>query len=664
MAPPDTEEALRQELHSLRERVEQLTASAARAENDALRYRLLLDHLNVGVFVSSLEGRMLECNDRTVAMSGESRESLLNKQLATHYENPEDRARLVAELRSTGAVRNFETWTRQRSGKRVASSMNAVLAPIGPNGEKLILGMLEDITERKLAEERAGEGEERFRVLTEQSMLGILVFQDDAITLVNQAVADINGYSIAEMETWSSADFARVIHPDDLAFVIDQGRKKHAGDPSALPSYCYRVISKSGETRWLEQYSRSVEYGGRNAVFVTVIDITARKQAEASLSQLSLSMERTAKLEALGVLAAGIAHDFNNLLGGLFGHLDLARTQLSTTGASAARGHLDLAQAAFERAKALTSQLLAFAKGGAPVRKIGSLAASVRQCTEFALSGSNVKVELELEAGLWNAEFDGNQLAQAFDNILINAKQAMPAGGTLRIVGKNVLAREGPALDLQPGHYVKLSFADAGPGISAAIIERIFDPFFTTKAEGSGVGLTAAYAILKKHDGHIEVESQPGSGATFHVWLPAVVAQTSGAHPPLPELKTGHGLVLVMDDDDMVRHVAASMLAHLGYDPVTTCEGAEALERTRTLLAEGKQLSAAMLDLTVRSGEGGRDTVRPLRALVPELPIIASSGYSDDPVMAEPTQFGFTASLHKPFRLPELGELLARLVKR
>lgn len=662
MAPPDTESALRQELSELRARVQQLSDTAARAESDAQRYRLLLDHLNVGVFVSSLEGRMLECNDRTVEMSGESRESLLNKQLATHYENPDDRARLVAELRSTGAVRNFETWTRQRSGKRVASSMNAVLAPIGPNGEKQILGMLEDITERKLAEERAGEGEERFRVLTEQSMLGILVFQDDRISLVNQAIADISGYTIAEMETWSSADFARVIHPDDLAFVTEQGRKKHAGDPSALSSYGYRFITKTGETRWVELYSRSVEYGGRKAVFVTLIDITARRQAEASLSQLSLSMERTAKLEALGVLAAGIAHDFNNLLGGLFGHLDLARAQLST--ASAARGHLDLAQAAFERAKALTGQLLAFAKGGAPVRKIGSLAASVRQCTEFALSGSNVKVELDLESGLWNAEFDGNQLAQAFDNILINAKQAMPTGGTLRIVGKNVLAREGPALELSPGHYVKLSFADAGPGISAAIIERIFDPFFTTKAEGSGVGLTAAYAILKKHDGHIEVESEPGKGATFHVWLPALVAQATGDDPGLPELETGQGLVLVMDDDDMVRHVAASMLAHLGYEPVTTCEGAEALERTRALLAEGKHLSAAMLDLTVRSGEGGRDTVRPLRALVPELPIIASSGYSDDPVMAEPTQFGFTASLHKPFRLPELGELLARLVKR
>jgi len=240
----------------------------------------------------------------------------------------------------------------------------------------------------------------------------------------------------------------------------------------------------------------------------------------------------------------------------------------------------------------------------------------------------------------------------------------MPSGGTLRISGRNVVAERGPAVDLPPGHYVKLSFVDRGPGISAAILQRIFDPFFTTKAEGSGIGLTAAYAILKKHDGHIEVESRPGDGATFHVWVPASVVQADAKAPAPHSAPSGQGLVLVMDDDDMVRQMASSMLTHLGYEPIATCDGSEALERTRTLLAAGKQLSAAMLDLTVRSGDGGRDTVRPLSKLIPGLPIIASSGYSDDPVMAEPALFGFSASLHKPFRLDELAELLARLVAR
>jgi PAS domain S-box-containing protein len=583
--------------------------------------------------------------------------------LVTHYEDVNDRARMLAELRANGSVRNFETWTRQRDGKRVASSMNAVLAPIGPAGSLLILGMLEDITDRKLAEARAGEGEQRFRVIAEQSMLGIIIFQDDAIRFVNQAVSDINGYSIDEMSRWTTHDMARIIHPDDAEFVIEQGRKKQAGDPGALTHYTYRIIAKSGEMRWLEQYSRSIEYGGRTASFVTMIDITARRQAEASLSQLSLSMERTAKLESLGVLAAGIAHDFNNLLGGLFGHLDLARAHLDSE--SPARANLDLAHDAFERAEALTGQLLAFAKGGAPMRKVSSLANRVRSCAEFALSGSNVKVELDLQPGLWNAELDENQVAQAFDNILINAKQAMPQGGPLRIVGRNVDAEQGPALELPPGRYVKLSFADRGPGISPAIVERIFDPFFSTKAEGSGIGLTAAYAILKKHDGHIEVESRPGDGATFHVWLPASAEEAApGAGPIERELKSGRGLVLVMDDDDMVRRMVSSMLTHLGYEPIAACDGAEALERVRSLLAQGKRLGAAMLDLTVRSGEGGRETVRPLRQLVPDLPVIAWSGYSDDPVMAEPARFGFSASLRKPFRLNELSDLLDQLMQR
>jgi len=661
MAEPETNDELRAELARLRARVDEQSARATTAERDATRYRLLLEHLNVGVFVSSLDGRMLECNDRTLEMSGESRETLFSKDLVTQYENPNDRARMLAELRATGCVRNFETWTRRRDGKRCASAMNAVLAPIGEQGTPLILGMLEDITERKLAEERAGEGEERFRIIAEQSMLGIVIFQDDAIRFVNQAVSDMNGYSVEEMSNWDMRDMGRVIHPDDAAFVIEQGRKKQAGDPAALAHYSYRVIAKSGETRWIEQYSRSIEYGRRTASFVTMIDISARKQAEASLSQLSHSMERTAKLESLGVLAAGIAHDFNNLLGGLFGHLDLAREQLAT--GSTARTHLDVAHEAFERAKALTGQLLAFAKGGAPVRKVGSLAACVRQCADFALSGSNLTVKLDLEQDLWDAEFDQNQISQAFDNILINAKQAMPAGGTLLVRARNELAEQGPAPELAPGRYVKLSFADRGPGISNAISARIFDPFFTTKTLGSGIGLTAAYAILKKHHGHIEAESEPGNGATFHVWLPATSAGRGDARAESKPAAGGQGLVLVMDDDDIVRHVAGSILKRLGYEAILTCDGSEALERAQALVAEGKPLRAALLDLTVRAGKGGRDTVGPLNELVPGLPIIASSGYSDDPVMAEPAQFGFTASLPKPFRLSELAELLTRLVR-
>jgi len=662
MARGETEDGAVTELEELRARLRALTDTAAAAERDATRYRLLLEHLNVGVFVSSLEGRMLECNERTVQMSGESRESLLSKDLVTHYEDPNDRARLVDELRSTGAVRNFETWTIHRRGERIATSMNAVLAPIGPDGSQLILGMLEDITHRKLAEERAGEGEERFRVIAEQSMLGIAIIQDDAVRFVNQAVADMNGFSVEEMSTWTLADLAKRIHPDDVAFSIDQARKKQNRDPAALAHYSYRIFDKAGELHWVEQYSRSIDYGGRTAVFVTMIDITSRKLAEESLSQLSLSMERTAKLESLGVLAAGIAHDFNNLLGGLFGHLELARGHLPP--GSAPRVHLDLAEQAFERAKALTAQLLAFAKGGAPIRKVGSLATRVRQCADFALSGSNVAVELDLEPGLWSAKFDEHQLSQAFDNLLINAKQAMADGGTLRIVGRNVNAEQGPAVDLARGQYVKLSFVDQGPGISPAVLPRIFDPFFTTKVLGSGIGLTAAYAIFKKHDGHIDVESPPGGGATFHVWLPASVAPAIDSSPPVVAPQAGHGLVLVMDDDDMVRQVARSMLEHLGYEVVATCDGADALARTRSLIAEGKNPTVALLDLTVRSGKGGRETVGPLRELLPRLPIIAASGYSDDPVMAAPTQFGFSACLHKPFRLNELADLLTRLTAR
>ncbi|MES1184296.1 MAG: PAS domain S-box protein [Myxococcales bacterium] len=650
------------EVAALREQVRQLSVELAIAKQGDARYRLLFDNLNVGVFVTSLDGVMLECNQLVADMAGESsREALLGRQVVSRYENPADRERMVQQLRDHGEVRKLEMWTRRSDGLRQCSSMTAVLAPIGPGAEPQILGMLEDITERKLAEERAGEGEERFRVIAEQSMLGIAIMQDNRLRFVNQAVSDINGYSVEEMSTWGVIDFSKLVHPDDLAFASDQARRKQTGDPDTLPHYSYRMLAKGGDVRWVEQYSRTIEYEGKPANFITLIDVTSRKQAEQSLAQLAQSMERAAKLESLGVLAAGIAHDFNNLLSGLYGHLDLARE--SAAQQLSARGHLDLAHQSLERAKALTMQLLAFAKGGAPVRTVGSVASCVKQCAEFALSGGNVHAQLDLDPALWSAEFDGNQLAQAFGNLIINAKQSMPAGGVLRITGRNIELFENPTSVLKPGRYVKLSFSDKGPGIAPAILERIFDPFFTTKVEGSGLGLTSTYAILKKHDGNVEVESKPGQGATFHVWLPAISGASASSPPPVArEAPRGRGLVLVMDDDETVRRVAGSMLARLGYEPILTNDGGHALSRVRALLDEGKLLTAALLDLTVRSGQGGRDTVGPLRELLPRLPIIASSGYSDDPIMANPKQFCFSASLRKPFLLSELSGILAEVI--
>jgi two-component system, cell cycle sensor histidine kinase and response regulator CckA len=660
--PQDSD--LRRELSSLREQVQQLSAQLTVAKRGDTRYQLLMDNLNVGVFVTSLDGIMLECNELVAQMAGEpSREGLLGRKMVSRYEDPSDRERMVQQLRDTGAVRNLEMWTVRSDGKRHCASMTAVLAPIGPQGEQQILGMLEDVTERKLAQERAGEGEERFRVIAEQAMLGIAIMQDSRLRFVNQAVSDINGYSVEEMSTWNVIDFSKLIHPDDLAFAADQARRKQAGETDTLPHYSYRMLTKSGEVRWVEQYSRSIEYEGRAANFITLIDVTARKQAEESLSQLAQSMERAAKLESLGVLAAGIAHDFNNLLSGLYGHLDLARESAAQAAQPAARSHLDLAHQSLDKAKALTAQLLAFAKGGAPVRTIGSVTSCVKQCADFALSGSNVTVELDLDATLWSAEFDGNQLSQAFGNLIINAKQSMPAGGTLRITGRNIELFHSAASVLKPGRYVKLSFADQGNGVAPGILERIFDPFFTTKAEGSGLGLTSTYAILKKHDGNVEVESKQGQGATFHVWLPAAIGKLETPPPPAArETLRGHGLVLVMDDDATVRRVAGNMLARLGYEPILTSDGAHALASVRQLLAEGKVLTAALLDLTIRSGQGGRDTVGPLRELLPRLPIVASSGYSDDPIMADPKKFCFTASLRKPFLLSELSSLLLEVI--
>lgn len=762
-----------------------MTPPAKTRVSSELRYQALLEHLNVALFVSTLDGRMLEATPRFAKMWGyPDLESCLELNAQDLYLDPADRACAVAELRKNRVLRHFEFRARPRGGDDLWVSVSAALVELGPAEDTVILGIVEDISERRRArlerdviEQRLRQSEARFRLIAEQSMLGLSILQDDQVRYVNQAVADVNGYSLPELTRFSFEQFARLIHPDDLAFVLEQAQKKQAEDPEARKRCEYRLVTKSGEIKWIEEHWRTIEYEGRPASLVATVDTTARKEAELLLAaekerlavtlrsiadgvittddaarvasinrageeltgftqaqatgrslddvlhlteetrasdlarqalagaldvardatiltkdgrhlsvsakaspiqrangqrdgavivfrdvakerQLQDSMQRTARLESLGVLAAGIAHDFNNLLSSLYGHLELARGLASQE----ARTHLDLAAQAFTRTKALTAQLLAFAKGGVPVRKTGSVERTVRECVEFALSGGNVSFVLDVEPGLWNAEFDQHQIGQAIDNLVINAKQAMPQGGVLRVRLRNVVIGPGQSTALAPGRYVEISLRDQGAGIPAEQLPRIFDPFFTTKAQGNGLGLSVTYAIMKKHEGSVEVESEAGAGVTARLFLPAAAAaQSSSVAPRKPAPRRGSGVVVVMDDEPAVRRVVTSMLKRLGYEPFEASEGTELVDLVGELVRRGKRPRAVMLDLTVKAGRGGREVVHELRLLLPSVPLVASSGYSDDPVMARPLDFGFSASLPKPFLASELESTLAAL---
>jgi PAS domain S-box-containing protein len=370
------------------------------------------------------------------------------------------------------------------------------------------------------------------------------------------------------------------------------------------------------------------------------------------------TLQRTDKLNSLGVLAGGIAHDFNNLLAGIFGYIDMAREESADE--QAVRRYLGKALTVFDRAKGLTHQLLTFSKGGAPVRKTRPIGPQIRESASFALSGSPVACEYNLDDNLWLCDFDANQIGQVIDNLIINAQQAMPFSGTIVITAHNKVLVENEVPLLRPGNYIKITIADSGTGIAPELLPRIFDPFFTTKQKGNGLGLTTCYSIIQRHEGSIEAESVLGKGSVFHILLPASRRDTS-IDETLPAVRhRGSGRILVMDDEPYIRELIGIILKRWGYAVIEAKDGTEALCLISTAEKSGSPIDAAIFDLTIPGGMGGKETIIALRQKWPALPVFASSGYSQDPVIARPVDFGFTDSIRKPYRKDELAALLER----
>ena len=315
-----------------------------------------------------------------------------------------------------------------------------------------------------------------------------------------------------------------------------------------------------------------------------------------------------------------------------------------------------------ERAKALTQQLLTFSKGGAPVRNPVRMGPLIRDTCRFASSGSNVKCNVSLEDGLRNCSVDRNQIGQVIQNLMINAIQAMPMGGTIDVTAANATLREGDQPTLAHGEYVLITITDQGTGIPPQMLPRIFDPFFTTKPKGHGLGLAISHSIISRHGGTIDVRSELGKGTTFTVYLPAC----GDCGPMQGETReishVGKGMILVMDDDEAVRKLLSLMLDLGLFRSVP--DGAATLDCFREDERNGKSLSAVILDLTIPGGMGGREVAAEVRKLDPEVPIFVSSGYAEDPIMANPTKYGITASLSKPFRKAELMEMLEKYMKK
>lgn len=418
------------------------------------------------------------------------------------------------------------------------------------------------------------------------------------------------------------------------------------------------LVARDGTERLIETNASPIHDKKSNIIGIVLIfrDVTEKRRVEEE-------RHKAEKLESLGVAAGGIAHDFNNLLTGIIGNLSLA--MLSVDPNDDVAGHLNTAKKASLRAQDLAQQLLTFAKGGAPVKKTKFIGQLIRDTVSFALSGSNAQTDISVPENLWPVEIDAGQIDQVLANLVTNAAQAMPAGGTVEVRCENFpLDQEDSTLsDLRPGRYVKIVVQDEGVGIPSEHLKKIFDPYFTTKPKGSGLGLATTYSIIKNHDGMITVESRVGAGSTFCVYLPAsdkeVPLEKVASQMPMP---VGSGKILVMDDEEVICEIIRCVLTSLGYSVTESHDGDACIRIYEEALRAGKPFDAVIMDLTIPGGMGGKDAVQKLIELNPSVKAIATSGYSKDPVMSRPREYGFCATLAKPYEISELAQIVHEVI--
>ena len=615
---------------------------------------LLVEHASEAILVIQ-NGIIQYVNSKASEITGYSKAEL-NSRSFIDFIHPDDRMLIsIDDIDTDGGQTNPQHLTC-RINDRMGNIrwVDAKLIGATWDGKKTVMCFLIDITERKLNEEALRNSEMKYRQLVDHAPAGI--YEIDLTTgnfiSFNDVICEYLGYSKDEFINLKMWDL-----------LTDKSRQKQLvrvekmlkGEPVSEEAET-EIIDKNGRKMSILVYTK-IEYKNGQPVRANTVahNITERKRLEEELSKAQ-------KLESLGVLAGGIGHDFNNLLSGIMGNISLAKIE-AERGESIMES-LDEALRVSVKASALTRQLLVFSKGGAPVRKAASITDVLLDSTAFTLRGSKVRCKFKIAKGLWPVKVDIGQFSQVIHNLVINAMQAMSGGGQMRLEAENVHLKKVFDLPLVPGRYVVIKAQDQGSGIEPEYLPKIFDPYFTTKSEGSGLGLTMSYTIIKRHDGHIAVESEVGKGTTFQIYLPATeeVPEEAGERETRPA--QGSGRILVMDDEESLRNVAERMLLVLGYEVQSVQDGAEAIKHYKQAMRSGHPFDAVIMDLTIPGGMGGKETIEKLLKIDSRAIAIVSSGYSNDPIMSNYEKCGFNGAVTKPYRIEELSWVMRDVLKK
>lgn len=648
---PDTnKEAIQVIIKDITERKQ----SEEALSHSEFRYRELTNSLPEIIFEMDTKGKLTFVNKTGFDLYGYTEERLKEGIDVFEILVPEDHQRAADNIKNVLNENGSEVeeyTTRNKNGQKIPIIVYS--RPIIENKKVIGLrGIVIDISDRVKAERDLVEEKERLGVTLKSISEGVIATDKKGnIVLINKVGEKLTGHT----QSNSSGQPLNKIFT-----VIDQRTNKTVNDPiiNVLKhgeiienNENYIIISKDGNERLISSSSAPIRDKGNNIIGAVIVfrDITERIIIDKEL-------QKTHKIESLSILAGGIAHDFNNILTSILGNISLAT--LNSEDGSEIYQYLKNAENAIKQAKDLSRQLLTFAKGGIPVKKITSIIDLIKETTGFVLRGSNVDYELKIDKDLWQVNIDEGQINQLINNLVINADQAMPDGGIIKIKVENIEINNNDIIPLPKGKYIKLSFSDTGSGIKEDYLNNIFDPYFTTKQKGSGLGLATCYSIVKKHDGFIDVESELGKGTTFIIYLSTTKGIQKQDKKTEEIILNGNERVLVMDDEYIVRKVAGRMLEHLGYKVDFASDGHEAVKMYSKNLKTDNSYNVVIMDLTVPGKMGGKKAIKEILKLDPKANVIVSSGYSQDSVMVNPKEYGFKNNIAKPYKIEELSKVL------
>lgn len=641
---------------------ERLQAERALWESER-RYQEIFNTPNDAIILHEAEtGAVLDINEPGLEMLGYTRKEIaglgFGALLSGEGASTEERALALFHKAAQGEPQVVAWQSRRKDGTLLWTEVSLKVARF--THRDCVVSVGRDISRRKEAEAKLSREKEGLAVTLRSIGDGVITSDvSGRVVLINKVAERLTGWSQAEA---AGKPMAEVFH------IINEKTRKPCESPVEKVLSTGNIITLANHTALIARdgTARSIADSGAPIMdhTSTIVGVVLVFRDVTDENRMEEELLKARKLESVGVLAGGIAHDFNNILMAVLGGVSLARTS-SPESSETYRLLTDVLRAC-GRAKDLTQQLLTFSKGGAPVIRVASVVDVVRESAGFALHGSRVRCDTRFAEDLWPAEIDAGQISQVAQNLILNAVQAMPRGGIITITAENFFmdARHAGALPLKGDRYVKLTFCDEGPGIAEGHLDKVFDPFFTTKKTGSGLGLATTHSIVSRHDGHIRVTSTPGEGTCFTLYLPAsedTIDEPLEAQPRPPV--RGQGRILVMDDEEMVREVVEGLLGSMGYEVILTASGEEAVAAYGERHAGPEPVDLVITDLTVAGAMGGLEAAGLIRRCDPDARVVVSSGYSNDPVMADYRAHGFCAAIVKPYTYADLMEVVSVAMK-